>query len=118
MCIRDSEGDDTRLRSVAIVSASFFEFFDAPPILGRYFTPSEDTPPTPAPVAVLSSTLWKTQFGSRPDILGTTVRIDAAAYTVIGVAADGFVGLWPYRPPAVFIPVATYAANRGQPNWA
>src|SRR6266516_3765174 len=35
-------GDETRLRNVAIVSAGFFGFFDAPPILGRYFSASED----------------------------------------------------------------------------
>jgi putative ABC transport system permease protein len=112
------ERDDTRLRSVAIVSASFFGFFDAPPILGRYFTPSDDVPPSPAAVAVLSSAFWKTQLGSRPDVIGSTMRIDAAAYTIIGIAPDGFVGLWPYEPPAVFIPVTAYAATRGNPDWA
>ena len=112
------EGEGTQLRNVAIVSAGFFGFFDAPPALGRYYTPGEDVPPSPAPVAVISSGLWKTQFGSRPDVLGSTLRIDAAEYTIIGVAPDGFVGLWPYQPPAVFIPVATYAANRGRPEWA
>src|SRR5688572_974062 len=112
------EGQGTQVRNVAVVSAEFFRFFDAPPILGRYFTPSEDVPPSPAAVAVLSSSLWRTQYGSRRDVLGSTVRIDAAAYTIIGVAPDGFVGLWPYQPPAAFIPVATYAANRGRPDWA
>ena len=112
------EGDDTQVRNVAVVSAAFFGFFEAPPILGRYFTPREDAPPAPARVAVLSNTLWRTRFGSRRDVLGATVRIDAAAYTIIGVAPDGFVGLWPYQPPAVFIPVATFAANRGRPDWA
>jgi predicted permease len=112
------ERDDTRLRSIAVVSASFFAFFDAPPILGRYFTPAEDAPPNPAPVAVLSSAFWRTQLGSRSDVIGSTVRIDAATYTVIGVAPEGFVGLWPYQPPAAFIPVAAFAANRGRPDWA
>ena len=92
-------GDGTRVRNVAVVSAGFFGFFDAPPALGRYFTASEDAPPEPAPVAVLSHALWTTQFGARPDVLGATLRIDAVEYTIIGVAPAGFVGLWPYRPP-------------------
>ncbi len=112
------EGDDTRVRDVAVVSAEFFGFFDAPPILGRYFTPSEDAPPSPAQVVVLSGSMWRTQFGARPDVIGSTVRIDAAAYRIIGVAPDGFVGLWPYQPPVAFIPVATFAANRGYRDWA
>ena len=111
-------GNDTQLRNVAIVSASFFGFFDAPPVIGRYFSASEDQPPAPAPVAVLSRRLWETQFGSRPDVLGATLQIDAVWYTIIGVAPDGLVGLWPYRPPAAFVPVATYAASRGHPDWA
>jgi putative ABC transport system permease protein len=111
-------GNETQLRSVGIVSAGFFEFFDAPPVIGRYFTASEDEPPTPAPVAVLSQRLWETQFGSRRDVLGSTLQIDAVAYTIIGVAPDELVGLWPYQPPAAFVPVATYAASRRRPEWA
>ena len=51
-------------------------------------------------------------------MLGATLHIDAVAYTIIGVAPDGFVGLWPYQPPAAFVPVATFAASRGRPDWA
>jgi predicted permease len=69
-------------------------------------------------VAVLSQKTWETQFGARRDVLGSTVYIDAVTYTIIGVAPDGFVGLWPYKPPAAYVPVATYAANRGRKNWA
>src|SRR4029079_1357178 len=98
--------------------AGFFEFFNAPSILGRYFTASEDAPPSPAPVVVLSQSLWETEYGSRRDVLGRTVHIDAATYTVIGVAPEGFVGLWPYQPPAAFIPVTMFAANRDRPDWA
>ena len=111
-------GQETQLRNVAVVSAAFFEFFNAPPILGRYYTTSEDAPPSPAPVVVLSRKLWETQYGSRRDVLGSTLHIDAVTYTIIGVAPDEFVGLWPYRPPAAFIPVATFAANRGHRDWA
>ena len=111
-------GEETRVQRVALVSAGFFGFFDAPPVLGRYFTASEDAPPDPAPVAVLSHTLWTTQFGARRDVLGATLRIDAVEYTIIGVAPEGFVGLWPYRPPVAFVPLATYGRSEGPPDWA
>ena len=111
-------GEATRVRNIAVVSAGFFGFFDAPPVLGRYFTPSEDAPPDPAPVAVLSHSLWTTQFGARRDVLGSTLRIDAVEYTIVGVAPKGLVGLWPYRPPVAFVPVATYARSEGPPDWA
>jgi putative ABC transport system permease protein len=111
-------GEGTRVRNVAVVSAGFFGFFDAPPVLGRYFTPSEDAPADPAPVAVLSHALWTTQFAARRDVLGATLRIDAVEYTIIGVAPEGFVGLWPYRPPVAFVPLATYGRSEGPPDWA
>jgi len=111
-------GEATRVRNIAIVSASFFGFFDAPPVIGRYYTAAEDAPPTPAPVAVLSRRSWETQFRARRDIIGSTLAIDAVTYTIIGVAPDELVGLWPYQPPAAFIPVATYAASEGLPDWA
>jgi predicted permease len=111
-------GEATRVRNIAVVSASFFELFDAPPVIGRYYTAAEDAPPSPAPVAVLSRRLWETQFAARRDIVGSTLAIDAVTYTIIGVAPDELVGLWPYRPPAAFIPVTTYAASEGPREWA
>jgi hypothetical protein len=38
-------------------------------------------------------------------------------YTIIGVAPPGFVGLWPERPPAFFIPVCSFGGSRGAPHW-
>ena len=111
-------GQDTRVRPVGIVSSNFFGFFDAPPALGRYFTADEDTPQKPAPVAVLSYNAWKTEFGGRSNIIGTVVQIDAARYTIIGVAPDHFVGLWTFLPPAAYIPVSTYASTRPPKDWA
>ena len=97
------------------MSASFFGFFDAPPALGRYFSPQEDMPPSGTPVAVLSYGLWQTRFAGRSNALGTPLRIGPTLYTVIGVAPRGFVGVWPEDPPAAFVPVSSYAA--GLPSW-
>jgi putative ABC transport system permease protein len=110
-------GQDAREMRIGIVSANFFGFFDAPPAAGRYFDTSDDAPPAGSPVAVLNHATWQTQYGGRQDAIGSTVRIDAVVYTIIGVAAEGFVGLWPLRPPAAFIPVSTYAASVLGPGW-
>src|SRR5688572_4949479 len=58
-------GDGSRERPVAAVSASFFDFFDARPALGRYFQPSEDTTPAGASVAVLDHGFWQSSYGAR-----------------------------------------------------
>ncbi|HEX7121391.1 MAG TPA: ABC transporter permease, partial [Gemmatimonadaceae bacterium] len=101
-------GQDAHEMRIGAVSASFFGFFDAPPALGRYFTDEEDQPPQGTAVAVLSYPMWQQQYGGRTDILGTTIHIGSVIYTIIGVAPQGFVGLWSDRPPAAYIPIATY----------
>ena len=106
-------GTDAREMTVADVSASFFGFFDAPPTLGRYFTTAEDTTPTGAPVVVLGYGLWQIRYGGSRDVLGETLQIGATLYTVIGVAPRGFAGLWPGKPPAVYIPITAYGAEAG-----
>ncbi|HEY2379220.1 MAG TPA: ADOP family duplicated permease [Gemmatimonadaceae bacterium] len=110
-------GDAVRELPVAVVTAGFFGFFDAPPALGRYFTAAEDVPPTGATVAVLSNATWRARYGARDDVLGAKLQIGAATYTIIGVAPDGFVGLWPERPPVAFIPVTAYGGMHGSHGW-
>ncbi|HEY2378719.1 MAG TPA: ABC transporter permease [Gemmatimonadaceae bacterium] len=107
-------GEAAREMRIGIVSSSFFGFFDAPPALGRYFLPSEDAPPSGTNVAVASYARWQTEYGGRKEILGTKVQIGSDIYTIIGVSAPGFVGLWPNEPPAYFIPIVTYGASQAR----
>ncbi|MGH7638714.1 MAG: ABC transporter permease, partial [Gemmatimonadaceae bacterium] len=110
-------GQDARELPVAVVSATFFGFFNAPPAAGRYFTPEEDAAPTGAPVAVLSYRAWQTRYGGRADAVGARIQIDAVVYTILGVAPQGFVGLWPSTPPIAFIPVAPFAGSVIGSDW-
>ena len=114
-------GEASREMSIGIVSANFFGYFDAPPAVGRYFTESEDQPPEGSPVVVLSYPMWQTQYGGSPTVIDTTVQIGPVVYTVIGVAPEGFFGMWSDKPPAAFIPITSYgAASWGQGregNW-
>jgi predicted permease len=114
--------EEGRDMQVAGVTASFFDFFDAPPRLGRYFTPGEDVPPSGEPVIVLSYGMWQTEFGGRDDALGATMQMGRTTYTVIGVTPRGFVGLWPEEPPVAFLPFAAFGASmnyvgRGDTWW-
>jgi predicted permease len=70
------------------VSASYFDVFGLRPLLGRTFAPGEEEPDK-RQVVVISHTLWLSQFGSNPDVIGTRVRLDGEPYTVIGVMPPG-----------------------------
>jgi predicted permease len=109
-------GLGTRELTVAPVSASLFSFFDAAPVVGRYFTAAEDTPPEGAAVAVLSYAFWHSQYGGRSNIIGRDLQVDRERYTIIGVAPQNFVGMEEGAPPSVFVPLTTYPAAIGYPD--
>jgi putative ABC transport system permease protein len=104
-------GDDVRESTVGIVSATMFDFFDARPVIGRFFTAEEDRPPAGEPVVVLGYDYWHTHYAGRRDILGSRLAIGRATYTVVGVAPKGFEGISDQRPPVAFIPVNAYASG-------
>jgi predicted permease len=104
-------GDASRERTVAMVSASFWDFFDAKPAIGRFFGASEDHTPRGADVAVLGYAYWKNEMGGR-NVLGQTLQVDNVLATIIGVAPEGFAGVNDDDPPAAYIPITTYAGEQ------
>ncbi|HXJ94301.1 MAG TPA: ABC transporter permease [Terriglobia bacterium] len=81
-------GTPARVQGVN-VSASFFATLGVEPQLGRAFTENEDQPNGPH-VTVLMYPFWEQYFGADPHVLGQTVNLDAAPYTVIGVMPASF----------------------------
>jgi predicted permease len=102
-------GESARERRVAAVSGTFWAFFAARPTIGRFFTPAEDTTPRGADVAVLGYGYWQSEFGGKPDILGKVLHVGNFSVSVIGVAPEGFVGVFAQGdPPALYVPITTY----------
>ena len=76
--------------SAGLYSLNVFTFLGVPPFLGRVFTPADAPGGNPTPVAVLSFHFWQEHyFGSR-DVIGKTIELDHAPYTVIGVMPPRF----------------------------
>ncbi|HEY1262177.1 MAG TPA: ABC transporter permease, partial [Terriglobales bacterium] len=73
----------------ARVSAEFFRTLGIAPALGRDFYPGEDSPGAPYTV-ILTYSAWQNRFAGRRDIVGQTVTLSDAAYTIIGVLPEGF----------------------------
>lgn len=72
-----------------MISASFFSTLGVRPILGRLFRPEDDQPGA-APVAILSGGFWSRKFGSSPNIIGKSITLSGASYSVIGVIPASF----------------------------
>ncbi len=103
-------GADARERRVGTVSASFFTFFDAPPVRGRYFLAAEDSTPVGAPVSVITYEFWQNELGGE-EVVGRQLQVWNVATTIVGITPPGFVGIFDADPPAVYIPITTYAGN-------
>jgi putative ABC transport system permease protein len=101
-------GEQAREMQVAVVSASYFDLFDAQPVLGRFFDRSEDSLSSAAPVVVLGNAFWKTRFGGRRDIIGQQLQVGSLNATIVGVAPPGFVGIAETQPSVAFIPVVPF----------
>ena len=74
----------------ARVSASFFRTLGVEPALGRAFADEEDRPGRTRDVVVLSDGAWRKRFGADPGIVGRSITLSSAPYTVIGVLPRGF----------------------------
>jgi predicted permease len=96
-------GDGARSALVHIVSASYFQVFDAPLAHGRAFTTDEERPGAGIRVAIISYPLWE-QFGADASVLGRLIRINGDPFTVVGVARNGFQGL-SIPGPEVWLPL-------------
>lgn len=61
------------------------------PELGSLWGPQNDDPNS-GKVALISDTLWRTEFGGTPDVLGKTIwrATDRAVFTIIGVLPPDF----------------------------
>src|SRR3954464_736092 len=60
--------------------------------LGRTILPDDDRDDAP-PVAVISSKYWHTRFGTDPNVIGKTVRMNNVLVTIVGVLPPEFTGV-------------------------
>ncbi len=96
-------GEPLRVRA-AQVQPAVFTALGASPIAGRLFTDDEDRPGHDR-VAMLGEGLWREQFGGDRSILGRTISLDGAPYTVLGVL-----------PAALRLPI-DYASREATQLW-
>jgi predicted permease len=70
------------------ISLHYLDVLAVHPLLGRYFIETEDRANGPKS-AILSYNLWRSAFGSNPNMVGQTVLLKSEPYTVIGVLPEG-----------------------------
>src|SRR6185436_3940528 len=102
---RTAREGETEPASLQLVSPEFFPLLGVSPALGRLLP--EATDESHEPVAVISHAYWQRRFGGSPDAAGSAVTINGASFTIVGVAARGFGGVWLETPVDIWAPLAT-----------
>jgi predicted permease len=74
------------------VTGNFFSVLGVPAYAGRTFTAAEDETPGQDPVAVLTYDYWQRRFSGSFSALGSIMRVNDVAVTIIGVTPPGFHG--------------------------
>jgi putative ABC transport system permease protein len=109
MMLTTREGAE--LVSSAVVTPNTFTFLGVPPVLGQ--TPSAtDATGGDAHVVAISQKLWLTEFGGAPDIIGRTMILDDAPYTIVAVMPPRFA----WHVADVWVPRAIDRRNEQAPD--
>jgi putative ABC transport system permease protein len=91
-------GEPEQLRVVR-ATPEFFSVVRTEPVVGRLFAATEEQ----AAVVVLSHGLWQRKFGGQSSVVGQTLRLDSAPYTIIGVVPQSF--QFPERDLDAWVPL-------------
>lgn len=111
-----STGEESDLATAVAVSGNYFSMLGVQPSVGRLFAPEEGWQPSRDPVVVLSHRLWRSRFGRDPAVVGRAIRVNGQPLTVIGVAPEGFRGLFHGLDPALWVPLSMQGPLQlGQP---
>src|SRR5262249_41015058 len=84
-----TSGGEPAVVYASSVGPEFFSVFGQAPLAGRTLRGEDAAPGAPA-VAVLSERLWRSRFGGDPRVLGSAVRLDQRAFSVVGVMPATF----------------------------
>jgi predicted permease len=74
------------------VTGNFFAVLGVPAYAGRTFTAAEDETQGQDPVAVLTYEYWQRRFSGSFAAIGSIMRVNDVAVTIIGVTPPGFQG--------------------------
>lgn len=120
-------GDVPEEAEADMVSGNYFSGLGVALARGRGFSTEDEA--QHAPVAVLSYSYWTGRFARDPAVLGRTIYVKGVAFSIIGVATQGFYGVEPGISTDFWIPLqnrpelnawgvsASNSSLYGTPTW-
>jgi putative ABC transport system permease protein len=104
------KGDQERLAQGLWVSGEMFPTLGIVPAKGRLFTAEDDRPGCGITGAVISYSLWQSEFGGKDSVVGSKIVVYDHPTQVIGVTPPSFFGLDVGKEFEVALPVCSLPA--------
>ena len=98
-------GEKTTQFLYSAVTGNYFSALGVKPAAGRLFEPGEGEHEEDPLVIVLAYSFWQRRFGADRSVVGQQVQVDGRAATVVGVAAEGFHGVYEGLDMEGFMPL-------------
>jgi predicted permease len=100
-------GEAQRIDGI-MVSANFFPTLGLNPVLGGNFDPQQDVLGG-KPEVMISGGMWKTKFGSAPDVVGKTLTLNGTGYMIVGVVPASFhLYMQNFRTSDIYVPIGQW----------
>jgi putative ABC transport system permease protein len=96
----DIDGDSQFVAAEG-VSANYGAVMGIRTVLGRWFVNDKE------PAAVISDAIWRRRFDRSPDVLGRRIRSQSESYTIVGVAAPEYSGVFSPIRTDLWVPMHT-----------
>jgi len=88
-----------------VVTGNYFELLGVRPLHGRAFLREETERMGAGHVVVLSHKYWQKRFNSDTSVVGSVVKLNDQAFTVVGILPPEFTGSTGLFSPVAYLPV-------------
>jgi predicted permease len=103
--VRIGAGEQSDKIGVELVSGNYFDALGVAAAQGRVIRDEDNRAEDASPVAVISHNCWRRRFGGQSGVIGRTMQLNGASYTIIGVAPAGFAGISLENPAEAWAPL-------------
>jgi predicted permease len=103
-------GLEVRVALGETVTPNYFQALRIGLRLGRGFTLDDDV----GRVVVLSHSMWQQRYGGNASAIGSSIEVSGSARTIVGIASDGFTGVFRGIAPEFWIPADSIALERSE----